>query len=338
VAAWEPDLVGADEEIATTYPNGVANPLMQGSTPHIRETIGAAYHLPKDIGSIGITYDSMHQSDGVQYLSPGQFIYGETRGYPAALGVFDDGFADGVSTNISRKTREFRLYYSQTAFQNAKAKGTWAAGYRQVSHTRNIDIAYLAIVPNLPPLIPPIVSGNVNPFRLQPVPDRVLQTSNYSGHGLGVSFDLEFPVQERVSIITGLSIGLIRGSVSSAYSSQSSYYYRTGTEGEIIYLTPDELFEILSNGPESEINKVAQALVHAGLTQSPVSQFAETLDIYLGLEVKIYKGLKVFGTLRDVYYSNVGQYVVPAPGFVSNERTQLSAGYEGYVLGLSWRF
>jgi hypothetical protein len=233
LAAWQPDLVGADEEIATMYPVGNANPLMQGSTPHIRETIGAAYHLPKDVGSIGITYDSMDQSDGVQYLSPGQFIYGETRGYPAALGVFDDGFADGVSTNISRKTREFRLYYSQTAFQNAKAKGTWAAGYRQVSHTRNIDIAYLAIVPNLPPLIPPIVpEGNPAATRLAPFPDRVLQTSNFSGHGLGVSFDLEFPVQERVSIITGLSIGLIRGSVSSAYSSQSSFYYQQGTEGD----------------------------------------------------------------------------------------------------------
>ena len=90
VAAWEPDLVGADEEITATYVNGFAYPTMQGSTPHIRETVGATYHLPKDAGSIGITYDSMHHSDSVEYLSPGRFIYGETRAYPFALGVYDD--------------------------------------------------------------------------------------------------------------------------------------------------------------------------------------------------------------------------------------------------------
>jgi hypothetical protein len=336
LAAWEPDLIGADEEIATLYPNGNASPLMQGSSPHIRETAGAAYHLPGGIGSIWMTYDSMHMSDAVQYFSPGDFIYGETRAYPFATGVYDDGFADGVSTNLDRKTREFRLFYSQTAFENPRAKGTWSAGYREVTHSRNVDISYLAIVPNLPPLIPPIVGSNVNPFRLQPIPDNVEQTSNFSGHGLGASLDLEFPVQERVSIITGLSIGLIRGSVSSAYTSQTSFYYQEPDRDTP--LTYEQLFSILSTGSEAEILRVGQQLVHAGLTQSPTSRFVETLDIYLGLEVKVYKGLKVFGTLRDVYYSNVGEYVTPAPGFVSNVRTELSAGYEGYVLGVSWRF
>jgi len=335
VAAWEPDLVGADEEITATYVNGFAYPTMQGSTPHIRETVGATYHLPKDAGSIGITYDSMHHSDSVEYLSPGRFIYGETRAYPFALGVYDDGFADGVSTNIDRKTREFRLYYSQTAFENPKAKGTWGVGYRQLSHSRNLDISYLAIVPNLPPIIPPAVGTNVNSDLLKPFPDQVIQTANYSGHGIGVSLDLDFPIQERVSIITGISIGLIRGSATSQYSSRSSYYYQEPDRD--VPLTTEQLFTILSNGSEAEILRVGQQIVYAGLTQSPTSQFAESLDLYLGLEVKVYKGLKVFATVRDAYYANVGEYVVPRPEF-GEETTQLSAGYEGYVLGLSWRF
>jgi len=335
LAAWEPDLVGADEQITSTYFDGFAFPTMQGSTAHIRETVGAAYHLPKDAGSIWMTYDSMHQSDGVEYLSPGLFIYGETRGYPGFLGAFDDGFADGVSTNVDRKTREFRLFYSQTAFSNARAKGTWGAGYRQLSHSRNVTISYLAIVPNLPPIIPPAVGDNVDPYRLQPIPDQVTQTANFSGHGIGVNFDLEFPVQERVSIVTGISVGLIRGSESSQYSSRSSYYYQEPDRD--VALTRDQLFEILNNGTEPEILQVGQEIVYNGLIQPDTSQFAQSLDLYLGLEVKVYKGMKVFATVRDVFYVNVGEYVVPRPDF-GQETTELSAGYEGYVLGLSWRF
>jgi hypothetical protein len=341
VAAWEPTLVGADEELATTYQNGIGSPVMEGSTDHIRETVVGIYHLPKDIGSIGITYDSMHQSDSVDDLTPGQFIFGETRAYPVALGVFDDGFADGLSASIDRKTREFRLYFSQTAFENPRAKGTWGVGYRQLSHSRNLSISYLAIVPNLPPLIPPSVPENFDPTPLTPLPDIVSQTAQFSGHGLGVTFDLEFPVHPRVSVISGLAIGLIRGSGSSAYSSESSYYFQL-QDGVKVYLPPgpddvNGLFTILSNGTEQQIAAVGQEKVVTGVSQSPTSQFAQSLDVYLGLEVNVYRGLKVFGTLRDVYYANVGEYVVPSPNF-TNVRTTLSAGYEGYVLGLSWRY
>ena len=336
VASWEPDLVGADEELATTYLTGAASPLMEGSTPHFRETVVAIYHLPKDAGSIGITYDSMNQSDSVADLTPGQFVFGETRAYPFALGVFNDGFADGLTASVERKTREFRLEYSQTAFENQRAKGTWGIGYRQVSHTRNLEISYLAIVPNLPPLIPPAVITGDDALRLTPFDDAVTQTANFSGHGLGVTFDLEFPVHPRVEIVSGLALGLIRGSSSSAYSSRSSYYLSHTPDGDVP-LTTDELFEILANGTPLEIANVEQQLVFAELGQAPTSQFAETFDIYLGLEVKVYRGIKIFGTVRDVFYANVGQYVVPRPG-LTNVRTSLSAGYEGYVLGLSWRF
>jgi len=345
LAAWQPALVGAAEELATTYQKGIASPLMEGSTVRTRETAGAIYHLPKDLGSIGITYDSMHHSDSVSYLTPGQFMFGETRAYPLALGAFNDGFADGLSASIERKTREFRLYFSQTAFENPRAKGTWGVGYRQVSHSRSLAISYMALVPNLPPLIPPTVPDGVTEAnRLKPFWDTMSQTSNFSGHGLGVTFDLEFPVHPRVSVITGLAIGLIRGSKSSEYSSQSSYYFQYQDIGGAtvkVPLTTAQLRAILSNGTQEDIALVGQENVDVGLSQSATSQFAETLDLYLGLEVKVYRGLKVFATLRDVYYANVGEYVVPQPGFADvprSFRTSLSAGYEGYVLGLSWRY
>ena len=335
VAAWEPTLVGAEEELATTYQNGISHPLLEGSTAHIRETVGVLYHLANDFGSIGLSYDSIHQSDSAKYLTPGEFVFGETRAYPDSIGAFDDGLADGLSAKLDRKTREFRLFYSRTAFEHSRAKGTWSAGYRQVSHSRETAISYLAIVPNLPPLIPPAVLDSADPDRLKPVPDKVNQTASFTGHGLGVSLDFEFPIHPRVSVITGISVGLIRGTANSGYTSLSSYYFQAPDSD--VPLTRDQLFTILSNGPNDEILKVDQQPVIHGLGQSPTAQSAETLDVYVGLEVKVSPGLKVFGTLRDLYYANVGEYVVPRPGS-TNARTPLSAGYEGYVIGLSWRF
>jgi hypothetical protein len=342
VAAWDPSLVGANEEIATTYQFGIGSPIVEGSTPTIRETAVGIYHLPKDLGSIGMSYDSMNQDDSYSHLSPGNFIYGETRGYPLNLGAFDDGFSDGVTAHLVRKTRDFRLWFSQTAFESPRAKGTWAVGYRQLTHTRNVAISYPAIVPNLPPLIPPAVPSNFDPSRLAPLTDAVSQSSSFTGHGLGASFDVQFPIAPRTSIITGLSIGLIRGSANSQYVSRSSFYFDTQNPG--VPLTKDELFAILSSGDEEAIGNVFQEVTVVGLIQEPISQFAQSLDIYFGLEVYLYKGLKLFGTLRDTYYANVGEYVVPQPAaspgatVKTNERTLLNAGYEGYVIGLSWRF
>jgi hypothetical protein len=335
VAGWEPSLVGADEELAATFQNGIGTEIMGGSTARIRETVALIYHLPKGIGSIGGSYDSMYQNDTIEYLAPGQFIFGETRAFPIVPGVFDDGFADGVSANLLRKTREFRLWYSEPAFESPRAKGTWAVGYRQVSHSRDIAISYLAIVPNLPPIIPPVVPDNYDPNRLKPIADYVTQTSNFTGHGLGVNFDVEFPLHPRFSLISGLSIGLIRGASTSNYVSRTSFYFDDANPG--VPLSKDELFTILGAGGEAEILRVAQSVVFVGTYQPPMSQFAQTLDVYFGFQVNIIKGLKVFAALRDVYYANVGQYVVPDADF-SNARTNLSAGYEGYVLGLSYRY
>jgi hypothetical protein len=334
VAAWQPALIGADEELAWTFPGGVGTPLMAGSTTRTRETAVGIYHLPKDLGSIGASYDSMDHDDSFSYVTPGQFGFFESRAFPAFRGAFDDGMADAVTADIVRKTREFRLWYSQTAFETPRAKGTWGVGYRQVSHSRNVAINYLAVVPNLPPVIPPVLPPGVDPGNLQPFPDGVSQTANFDGHGLGVSLDLQFPVHRRVSIISGLSIGLIRGSASSSYRSFTSYYYSDFLPD---VLTKEELFYYLTYGPPEFIASIHQGYYGVGQDQPETSQFAETFDIYLGLEVTLYPGLKIFGTLRELYYANVGEYVVPQV-YGAEERTLLSAGYEGYVLGLSWRF
>jgi hypothetical protein len=350
VAGWDPSLVGADEEVAAIQtgsifqPPLVFQPVVQGGEAAIEETVSIAYHLPNGFGSIVAQYDGMSQDDLLQNFTPGQFHFAETRAYPILLGAFDDGLADGVASDASRTTREFRLDYQNQAFASKWARGTWGVGYRQLSHQRGLGITYYAIVPNFPPAIPPVVGGNTDPLRLAPLPDAVTQTSDFSGHGLGVSLDVEFPLHPRVSIITGLSIGLIRGKTDSAYTSTSSYYYLNGTPDDP--LTTDELFALLSNPPPPTsppdppaptVADIEQGSVVVVLNQPSASQLAQSYDIYIGVEVTVARGVKIFGTLRDVSYTNVGEYVVPKPG-PANETTSLNAGYEGYTIGLSWRF
>lgn len=330
VAGWSPSLVGADEEVATASTANGGQPLLQGSSESIRETVRVTYHLPHDFGSIVVQYEGMEQDDFLQNFTPGQFNFAETRAYPYAIGAFDDGLADGVSSSATRKTREFRLEYQNRAFDSKWARGTWGVGYRELSHARGLGITYYAIVPNLPPIIPPIVPENTNPLGLQPLSDTVSQTSGFSGHGLGASLDVEFVLHPRVSIISGLSIGLIRGKAESVYTSTSSYYYGLG--GRIL-----DIVDYLSTATPAQIDAVDQQSVTVGLSTASNSQFAQSYDVYVGLQVIAYKGLRVFGTLRDVSYMNVGEYVVPTYP-LSNTRTSLNAGYEGYTVGLSWRF
>ena len=90
VAAWNPSLVGAEEEIATTEQNGIFAPLMMGSDPAVTGTLEVSYHLPRDAGSIVVHYGAMSQEDSLQNFTPAEFNFLETRAYPLLLGVFDD--------------------------------------------------------------------------------------------------------------------------------------------------------------------------------------------------------------------------------------------------------
>jgi hypothetical protein len=308
---------------------------MVGSSTHIRETVEVTYHLPRDAGSIVGHYDSMLQDDLFEEFTPGEFSFIESRGFPFALGAFDDGLADGVRAYAVRKTREFRVEFAKRAFDSRWARGSIRAGYRQLSHDRLVEIDSFAIVPNLPPVIPPAVPDTEDPLRLAPLPDLVTQTSKFSGHGVGAALDLEFPLHPRFSITSGVSIGLIRGESESSYQSTSSYYFQSPNQD--VPLTKAQLFAILSTGTETQIEAVSQAVFDVRVRQPKTDQIAVSYDVYVGVEGTLYRGLKLFLRLREVYYANVGEYVVPTTTG-TNERTTLNAGYEGYSLGLSWRF
>jgi hypothetical protein len=336
LAAWSPSMVGGEEEIAIKFPtSGGAYPVLLGAESSIRESWMVAYHLPKYLGSIVFHYDSMNYDDTASYATPGQFIFGESQAYPGFRGAFDDGFADAVNAWATRKTREVRFEFSNTAWETKHTYATWGAGVHNVDYSQQLQIQYLALVPNLPPVIPPIVPPSYDPATLAPRPDKVNMQSDYSGSGVGGSLDVEFRLAPRFSIISGLSIGLLRGKVSTVYQSQTSYYFTTDGGGQ--YLSKDELFDILNNGTEDQIKAVGQAPVIDELNVDDVSQAAQTFDLYVGIQSAVWRGLKVFATYREMYFQNVGSRAVPQPGL--NIATEsFSVGYEGYMIGASWRF
>jgi hypothetical protein len=337
LAAWSPSMVGGEDEIAIVVPtnNHAPYPLMLGAEANIRESWLVAYHLPRNLGSVVMHYDSMNYNQQATYLSPGQFIYGESQAYPGYRGAFDDGFADGVSAEATRKTREVRFEFSDTAWQTKHTRATWGAGVHNIDYAQQLRIEYYALVPNLPPVIPPVIDPAPDPATYAPRPDYVTQQSDYSGSGVGGSLDVEFVLHPRFSIISGLSIGLLRGKVTTSYQSLTSYYY--STDGGYHYLSKDELFDILNNGTENQIKQVGQDSVTVALSAPNVSQAAQTFDLYVGVQSAVWRGLKVFATYREMYYQNVGARAVPTTALTIDRQT-LSVGYEGYLVGLSWRF
>ncbi len=341
VAVLDPSMVGADGEVAGVVQNVGSTPLLQTGSSRIQESVRVTYHIPHDGGAIVGQYDAVSQDDTLQNFQPGQFVFLESRAFPQVRGVFDDGLSDGVSSSALRKSREFRLEYSREAFNTRWARAQWGAGYHQLSHDRALGITYYALVAGLPPLIPPIVQEGGDPHRLDPIPDFVSQSSGFSGHGLGASFDVQFPVHPRVAITTGLSIGLINGTADSSYTSTNAYYFLDSDP--TTPLTKDQLFYYMNispfptDPPHVSVLNVDQGQAVAGSRSGGTSQFAQTYDVYVGLEVTAYKGLKVFGQLRDVSYINAGEYaVIQSDG--STLTKSLNVGYEGYLLGLSWRW
>ncbi len=349
LAGWQPSMLEGDEEVANLYSSGVAEPLVQDTKATFQEILRATYHLPNDIGSILGQYEGMHEQNDSFNYQPGQFIFGESRAFPLYGGVYDNGLVDGYSSSALIRTKEFRLEFQKQAFDTKWAKAHWSLGYRELTHKRALGINYYSINSGLPPLIAPVVDNFDVIAALTPLPDTVSQSSDFEGHGLGASFDVEFPLPAHISIISGVSLGLVRGRVRSEYLSTTSYYALIGSPN--VPLTSDELIAIMANPwPEGQLidpnNPPAQPHSLSELAQIPVgvgsrvdtsSQIAQSFEIYVGLQAVVYRGLRVFLTLRDVSHIDVGEYVVPnASG--GNDHQTLNVGYEGYTLGLSYRF
>jgi hypothetical protein len=289
-----------------------------------------AYHLPKGMGSVVMEYDSMDFENNDQFYTPGVFQYLESQGLNTLSGVFDDGFADGVKANASNKTREFRLDYQNVAWDTPRTHATWGAGVRSIDHSELLEVHYLALVPNFPPLIPPIA---VDAEALAPRPDTYRAQSNFSGTGAGVSLDVEFKFHPRFSIISGLGISLLTGKLSTKYET-TTFFYLNNSQPPVI-LTPEELFDLLNNGTAEEIGLITQNGFSVDAYTPPTKQAAQAYEAYVGVQSTVWRGLKVYATFREMYYDHVGARLSVDATLETSSR---SVNYEGYLVGVSWRF
>jgi len=140
-----------------------------------------------------------------------------------------------------------------------------------------------------------------------------------------------------------VSLGVVRGRIVSRFESVSSAYFLGASTTP---MTRDELFAVMDALPvppqdgepaPPSILDIHQETFSQALSTSADSQTTQSYDIYLGVSVIVYRGLRVFVTLRDVAYGDIGRYIVPGPGPTMQTKT-LTAGYEGYNVGISWRF
>ena len=343
--AWGPELTNEDLDIAVLEDGLDTRVIEMPTDSSTRLHWKVWYHLPKDMGSIRFEYDSMRHEGDVELLDPGNFVYGEMLALPQFAGLNDDGLADGVQAVAEVKTREFRLEYENVAFSSPKATGTFHVGYRTVDNARSLQATYFALLPAFPPLVPPNFPPDFNPAFLFPIPDTARTTSDFSGTGLGAGFDVEFKLHPRVSLWGSLSLGALRGRIDTRYeSSVSAYFFNDPAHPELglQYITFEEVQQIIASelpGPvdNDPTTKISQAVTFDSIGYRNRSRGIWELDLSIGAEFKIWRSLSGTVGLRELYYADIASEVRTGV-FGQVEAKDLSVGYEGFTLGISYRF
>jgi len=339
VDAWGPELANTNYDVAVindggTYPRVLSMPNDAPTRLHWR----AWYHLPKDMGSIRFEYDSMRDEEDIEVFDTGNFAYFELLTVPGFGGLSDNGLVDGLAASSTTKTREVRVEYERVAFESPRTRGSFHVGYRTIDHSREFEATYYSLLPPFPPFLPPNFPETYDPSPLFPVPDFARETSDFSGHGLGAGLDVEFKLHPRVSILAGLSLGAVRGSIDTRYQSLTNFYV-LHVGDQIFYLDFQDVVDIInSDGPNnSPTDQIGQLSDASAVAFRDRSRMAYELDLSMGVQFKIWRSLAATVGLRELVYVDVASEA--RPGFHGELlEKNFTAGYEGYFFGLSYRF
>lgn len=349
LASWISQPLGLDDVPAAVknpddpFRTGVLG--MPGGTD-LDLRVRAGYVLPGDLGRVLVTYWSHRAQGALESFDPSRFVFGETLALPFFAGFRDDGLADGFRAASIAKTRDLRIDYSRLAFTGKKIEAWWSLGLRRVSHDRSLRAAYFALSPDLPPLVPPVTPGTSPRRDLLPQPDRVNLSSSFEGRGVGMGLDFSVPFGRQVRLEAGAFLAALRGRMSSAYDSQTHLYRcdgpTCGSLGLEILTYPFDEFE----NPDI-LAETRQVTLPLGVSSSSLPASATVFDAYVGARWTVWKTLEVFGGFRQSRYEKVGADLRPeavtlsengVPNFESVSRTDRSVGYEGYYLGVAYRY
>jgi hypothetical protein len=300
--------------------------------------VRAGYELAKNRGGLAITYYGHEELLEMTGITPGNFDYGTTLAHPFFAGFYNDGFADGFHAETATVLRDMRIDYYRTAFSNPRAIGKWYIGVRRVEHSREIEVQYFALVPELPALIPPYYTPPQGQIGLVPQPDTAYMTSEFEGRGISAGLDVALPLwKNKVLLEGGVGMAVLRGKTDTDYRS-TTWYYIHRQSGEIYILEPpyDEFNE--------SITAIEQLSEDYALQANRLSTTAYVMEAYAGVRWKIWRGIELFGGFRNARYTDVGVDLRAnaTPNYsgtsLAVDEKDRSATYEGFYTGVGYRF
>jgi hypothetical protein len=329
-----------------------------GTNGNLRFDLGFA--LRDEKGRFSMKYWSHDDEGFYSEYDPGTFGLREHYAPLRFAGVFDDGAADAADAYAQTKTRDFRLDYSRLAFATRHAVGRWSLGLREVDHNRAFETAYYGLVANIPAVV-----GRED---LNPLPDRANGASSFSGRGPNFGFDVEIPMGKRFRFSAGFSTAILRGDLSSGYTSLSRVYaVLPPGSSDIAQILASDLADYLAewvqipDDPNNPPPQVQQLSVPAGVVNYSRSTSAQVLEGALSVRYRVWRGLELFAGARSTRYDDVGLEVRPTlsettlvgqstrsvagiPGssvtipVVGVAESTRSVDYEGFFVGLGYTY
>jgi len=347
IEAWVPQPTGTEYFAATRHnpTNFSDNELMvvkHGT--ELSNRLKAGYVLPGGWGTVSGVYFTTWTWSELEESLPGQYIYGEIVVHPLYAGFNNDGLSDSFTATTRTSTRDWHIDFSRTAFRTPKFVGEWSIGWRRVSHIRDMKVAYRALLPDLPPLIPPAVECDPNQGcpDVTPRPDQAQVSSTFEGRGLSAGIDLDYYVwRDKVLVEGGLNFTLLRGNITSTYTSQTHAYFI----GENLVNPPYDDFASGGNAAN-----VSERTLFAGLHGPSTSASSDVMDFYTGVRWVVFPWFEVFGGFRQTRYTDAGVDLRPKVSTLTvddfgtavlgiEDVTQVdrSVTYEGFYGGLTFR-
>ncbi len=305
------------------------------------------YLLSGNGGDFILTWYSHVQENLLERYSPGSFVYGETATHPLYAGVFDDGTADGFTADTRTMLRDMRIDFYRIGFQSARMTVRWFVGFRRVQHEQSLNATYYALVPVYQgqPLPPVLYPPNGPPSELSPRPDIASMQSKYVGRGAEAGAEITFPLTRRFSVESGFTLAMLKGRLSTSYSSLTHVYALMDvTDSAIVerYLEPPfSEFEMTDSQGNPILSRIRQFDSAVGL-KTDDSVTGQVIETYVGLRWKAWRNLEAFGGYRGASYTGLGADIRPKIVTGANledvSRTDRNADYVGFYLGVSYRF
>lgn len=367
----------AEAAVWIAKPNGlgfVAASRVDPGNPFVSTPLAPSYGTETDIRwRVGYSFGNAGRIVGTWFgqsteyeqfeSTPGNFSFGETQASPIFAGYQNDGLADAFQAQSSASTRDLRLDYYRTFADTDRVHADWFVGLRRVQHNRNQLTSYAALVPDLPPLGPPLCDPCPD---VEPVPDTVRNESKFTGRGVNAGVDVEFPFWGGNLILeSGFSAAALLADVDTQYFSQTSYYNYVNPSGQLVILDPAGYADAFGGTrpvpgggtPNSNVDFVTRASFATGISEINSSKGTFVLDGYIGLRSNVWRKMELFIGYRSAHYSDVGAETRPVvftagsgltldqnSGAViglngqTAESNSFSVTQEGTYMGMAYRF